>query len=193
MQRQHVGIVVWMVGLLLAGAVWAQEEQESRWNVSLETRANVGITSVDSAILEYNGLFPKVSFFVHDRLRVDSGFAFGYTDVEGLELRLFPGVRYYYFKPEDRRFRLNGGIDTGFGLFDTPSRSRFGLDPEGGLVRLGEQDELLDLRVVPVELEYWVYDKGAFTLGFDYGGTLLEGGEFDLNGLGVLGGFRWRF
>lgn len=185
-----------MVGLLVAGAVVAQvaaqEDPESRWNVSLETRAQVTHGSVAGSDLAYGGLFPKVSFFVKDRLRIDSGIGLGFDDGDDVELILFPGVRYYYFEPENRRFRLNGGLDLGFGLFHTPTRSRFDFGPEGNFV-VTPQDELLTLRAVPLEIEYWAHRKGAFTLGFDYGGTLLEGGELDVEGLGVTGGFRWRF
>lgn len=181
-----------IVGLLVAGAVEAQEDQESRWNVSLETRAQVGYSSAGEGDLAYGGLFPKVSFFVKDRLRIDSGIGLGFNEGDDVRLNLFPGVRYYYLQPENRRFRLNGGLDLGFGLFYTPTRSRFDVGPEGNFV-VTPQDELLTLRAVPLELEYWAHRKGAFTLGFDYGATLLEGGELDGEGLGITGGFRWRF
>lgn len=191
MKLERVGMTLLAILLLLgAGTLQAQAPEDSRWSVSLENRLETWYSSNDGGHLGLGTLVPKASFHVGDRWRIDG--AFGATFSDGLDtLTLFPGARRYYFESDDRRWRLSGGLDLEIELGDSGRDRPFTL-PDGTVFRNTSPDPLLGARIVPIEMEYWLHRRGAFTLGFDVGGQLFDGGDVEYDGAGLLAGFRLR-
>lgn len=190
MKLERVGMTLLSILVLAAGAVQAQAPEESRWSVSLENRLETGYSSTEGSHLGLGSFVPKASYHVGDRWRIDG--AFGFTTSDGLHsFTLFPGVRRYYFESGDRRWRLSGGLDLEIEIVDSVRDRVFEL-PDGTTLRNTSPDPLLGARIVPIEMEYWLHRRGAFTLGFDVGGQLFEGGDVEYGGAGFLAGFRLR-
>ncbi len=189
MRRLFAALAV--AGLLLPAAAAAQEEVAPRWLFGFESR----VGEADSQFTEdYSfGFIPTVSYYPSVRLRIDGFVGLAWGDSDSYSLHLMPGIR-YYLRPGPGKLRLNSGLSVGFELLEESDRGDYER-------RLREQfpdsfvaarDELLFVRLVPVELEYWRSRRGAFTVGLDYQLRLLDGGAVDREGLGITAGYRLR-
>jgi len=121
---------------------------------------------------------PFLSYFAGDRLRLDLSPRLAYGSSDNYSLGLVPGFRYYY-PTSWRTVWVSSGAAAGFDVVErNPPRSAFAND-------------VMDLYVVPIEFEYWENEAAGFSFGLQYGGTLYDGADDDLE-LSIIGGFRWR-
>lgn len=179
-----------LASLALPAAAAAQDEQSPpRWLFGFESRVGEAESQFTD---DYSfGFIPAVSYYQSERLRIDGFVGLAWGDSDSYSLHLMPGIR-YYLRPGPGKLRLNSGLSVGFELIEESGDYERLLREQFPDSFTAARDELLFVRLVPVELEYWRGRRGAFTVGLDYQLRLLDGGSVDHEGFGLTAGYRLR-
>ncbi len=187
---RRLAVVLAVAGIALPSALPAQEPLP-RWLFGFESRVSQAEPhfSRDYAL----GFIPTVSYYLSPRFRIDGFLGIAYANSDDYSLYLMPGARYYH-RPGPGKLRLNSGLSVGFQLHEEPGDREYErrLREQFPEAFIDVRDEVLFLRLVPVEVEYWLGRRGAVTVGLDYQMRLLDGATVDDEGAGVTAGFRLR-